>query len=57
MGGKKFLQLRNPWGTFSWDGAWSDSSELWKENPDVAKALNFKVESKDDGVRESTHSH
>jgi hypothetical protein len=50
VGEKKFLQLRNPWGTFSWDGAWSDNSPLWKENPEVAKALNFKVETKDDGV-------
>jgi calpain-15 len=49
-GGMKFLELRNPWGTFSWEGAWSDNSDLWKQNPDVASALNFQIDTKDDGV-------
>jgi hypothetical protein len=34
-GGFQMLQLRNPWGTFEWDGAWSDKSELWSQHPKV----------------------
>jgi hypothetical protein len=36
----KLVQLRNPWGTFEWQGAWSDKSPLWKQNPKVARAVN-----------------
>ena len=37
----KLLQLRNPWGTFEWKGAWSDKSKKWKKHPQIAKKLNF----------------
>lgn len=37
----RFVQLRNPWGTFEWKGDWSDKSPLWKQNPKVAKELHF----------------
>ena len=40
-GGFRLLQLRNPWGSFEWKGAWSDKSKLWKEHPEVAKQVKF----------------
>jgi calpain-15 len=34
----RMLQLRNPWGSFEWDGAWSDKSSMWADHPSVSKA-------------------
>ena len=29
---QKLIQIRNPWGKFEWNGAFSDNSPLWKES-------------------------
>jgi hypothetical protein len=36
--GNKLLNIRNPWGSFEWDGDWSDSSPLW--NRQMREAIN-----------------
>ncbi len=42
----RLVKLRNPWASFEWKGAWSDSSRLW--NPTYKKELEWSQ--KDDGV-------
>lgn len=43
----RFIQIRNPWGTGEWTGAWSDKSPLWAQYPWVKERLAF--EESDDG--------
>ena len=38
--------MRNPWGHFSWTGAWSDASDLW--TAELREEL--RVHGSDDGV-------
>lgn len=35
----KLMQLRNPWGTFEWKGAWADGSKEWKKHAGIKKKL------------------
>lgn len=46
--GMKFVQLRNPWGSFEWKGAWSDHSMLWDTYPKVKEKLKYTKS--DDGL-------
>ena len=48
VGGKRLLNIRNPWGSFEWTGAWGDNSDEWKRHSDIAKKLEF--EPGDDGI-------
>jgi len=43
------IKLRNPWGTFEWDGDWGDSSPLWDKHTGVAFEIG-KPKDKEDGV-------
>uniref|UniRef100_A0A6V3LXC2 Calpain catalytic domain-containing protein n=1 Tax=Lotharella globosa TaxID=91324 RepID=A0A6V3LXC2_9EUKA len=47
VGNYRMLQLRNPWGSFEWKGAWSDGDTKWKQHKDVARKLKY--EDRDDG--------
>jgi hypothetical protein len=44
--GIRFVQLRNPWGSWEWKGDYSDSSKLW--NDDLKKELGYVLSN--DGV-------
>lgn len=41
--GKRFLKIRNPWGSGEWIGPWSDGSKEWSDFPDIKPSdLNHK---------------
>merc|ERR1711879_690459 len=44
----RFVQVRNPWGSGEWTGAWSDESPEWQKFPYVKKYLG--QEKSDDGL-------
>eukprot|EP00095_Tigriopus_kingsejongensis_P005938 maker-scaffold316_size209483-snap-gene-1.35 protein:Tk05938 transcript:maker-scaffold316_size209483-snap-gene-1.35-mRNA-1 annotation:"PREDICTED: calpain-D-like" len=46
LAGMKLVRMRNPWGHFSWNGDWSDRSDLW--TPELKEQLM--VHGEDDGV-------
>jgi len=37
LSGIRLLRIRNPWGHFSWNGDWSDESDIW--TPELRDAL------------------
>ena len=39
--GVELLKIRNPWGTFEWEGAWSDHS---KEMTDAVRSLASRIQ-------------
>mmetsp|Transcript_17849 Transcript_17849/g.34870 ORF Transcript_17849/g.34870 Transcript_17849/m.34870 type:complete len:444 (-) Transcript_17849:85-1416(-) len=50
VAGFKMLMLRNPWGSFEWNGDWSDNSPLWKQHPKVARACKSDGQETNDGL-------
>ena len=38
-GEERLILIRNPWDTFEWKGAWSNTSDLWTE--DLRRELNY----------------
>ena len=36
--GNQIVNIRNPWGTFEWQGDWSDKSNLWSQQ--MKQAIN-----------------
>lgn len=46
----KLVQCRNPWGSYEWDGAWSDKDKNWQKYKNVAKKLKHDGEGEDDGI-------
>ena len=45
----KLLQLRNPWGSFEWDGPWSDKAPEWDRYPSIRRQLRGDAGAEDDG--------
>ena len=48
-------QVRNPWGSLEWTGAYSDKSPLW--TPELRAAVKAVDENVRDGTRLRLHSH
>jgi hypothetical protein len=44
-GKRKLLKIRNPWGTYEWNGDWSDNSNCW--NDKLKEEVNLQVDEKD----------
>ena len=45
----RLMQVRNPWGYREWTGDWGDSSDLWKQNPELQERMKTKMVGGNDG--------
>ena len=41
LSGIRLCRLRNPWGHYSWNGEWSDASDIW--TPELRQLLGTEV--------------
>lgn len=48
LSGNRLVQLRNPWGTFSWKGDWSDNSSNW--TPELRKMVKGSTHRNHEGI-------
>jgi hypothetical protein len=48
----QLVKLRNPWGSFEWQGDWSDNSPLWHQHPQVKLEMGLVsgISKADDGI-------
>lgn len=53
INGNQLIQLRNPWGRYTWTGDWSENSAKW--TPELRKALGVKPRS-GKGAQQTSYS-
>jgi hypothetical protein len=46
----RLIKLRNPWGTFEWEGDWSKSSSLWLTHPLVGMNIGRDGDKDNQGI-------
>ncbi|XP_033742634.1 calpain-15-like isoform X2 [Pecten maximus] len=49
VAGNRLVKIRNPWGTVSWKGSWSDNSSKWSQVSEWSKK-DIQLEGNDKGI-------